>query len=175
MDFFDVINSRKSIRSYSKKEIAREKLQKILSAAGRGPSWQNQQCVRFLIVTSEEAKKNLVACSPDWNKKALSEAPAAVVACALPPESGAVDDQKYYMADAAIAMQNLVLAATAEGLATCWQAPRAEKEMRKAFNIPEEYRVVAVTPIGYGNEEPERTERIPLDEMAFENEWGKSF
>lgn len=173
MEFYDVIKTRQSVRSYSSREVEQEKLERILYSASRAPSWQNQQCVRFIVVSSPQAREKLVDCSPAWNQKTLSEAPVSVIACAQPSESGVVEDQKYYLVDAAIAMQNLVLAATAEGLGTCWQAPRAEEDLRRAFGIPADYRVVAVTPLGYASEQPEKTERISPGELAFKDNWGE--
>lgn len=53
------------------------------------------------------------------------------------------------MVDVAIAMQNMVLAATAEGLGTCWVGSFDEEEVKEMLKIPGDYRVVALLALGY--------------------------
>ena len=59
MDFTDIIFSRKSIRSFSKKEISSDILKKILEAGRVAPSAQNKQCWRFVVVQEEEIRRKL--------------------------------------------------------------------------------------------------------------------
>ena len=54
--------------------------------------------------------------------------------------------------DTAIAMQNMVLAATGEGLGTCWVGSFKEEKVRKLLKIPEKFNVVAILAIGYQRE-----------------------
>jgi nitroreductase len=56
------------------------------------------------------------------------------------------------MVDVAIAMQNMVLTATDEGLGTCWVGDFNEKQVKELLKIPENYRVVALLAVGYRRE-----------------------
>jgi nitroreductase len=56
------------------------------------------------------------------------------------------------MVDVSIAMQNMVLTATSEGLGTCWVGDFDEKIVKELLRIPENYRVVALLALGYSRE-----------------------
>lgn len=69
--------------------------------------------------------------------------------------------------DVSIAFTNLILAARAEGLRTCWIGLFDYKEAKKTLDIPEDVNVVAITPIGYPKSEvfTESGPRKPLKEI----------
>ena len=74
--------------------------------------------------------------------------------------------------DAAIAMQSMVLAATAEGLGTCWIAAFRENELKKVLGIPEEVRVISLTTLGYpAVEKGPVTRRKTIDELVRYDHW----
>jgi nitroreductase len=69
-------------------------------------------------------------------------------------------------------MQNIVLEATELGLGTCWIGAFDEGKLRKALNIPNDYKIVAMTPIGYADEQKEpATERKPLETFLHKEKW----
>ncbi len=177
MDIYNVIHNRRSIRKYKPDPIPKEKIIKILEAARVAPSWANKQCWRFVLVEEETRKEKLAAALPEGNPatRAILQAPLVVVLCADPRASGRVNGKEYYLLDAGLAMQQLVLAAWAEGLGTCWVAWTDEDGIRKACNIPGEYRVVALTPVGIPAKEPKPIPRKNLSEIAFKEMWGNSF
>jgi len=71
----------------------------------------------------------------------------------------------YCLQDTAAATQNLLLAATALGLATCWVGAFREEEAKKALNLPEGVRPVAIIPVGRPAEKPRIRPRRPLAEI----------
>ena len=74
--------------------------------------------------------------------------------------------------DAAIAMEHIVLAATNEGLGTCWIGAFDEKAVKEVLGIPDHIRVVAMTPLGYPAEEKgEVTNRKPLSDIVHYDRW----
>lgn len=101
------------------------------------------------------------------------QAPAIIIVCANPKEAWRrKDGEEFWKADAAIAMQNLILVSTELGLATCWITDFEEKEAKKALNIPKEIRAVAMTPLGYSDEEKgPATDRKPLSEIVHNEKW----
>ena len=75
-------------------------------------------------------------------------------------------DVPSYAVDLAIAMEQVVLAATNEGLGTCWIGAFSQDGVRKVLDIPVKYKVVTVMPIGYPAEEPAPKPRKSLEEIV---------
>lgn len=172
MEVLEAIKKRRSIRKYQTKPVENEKINHVLEAARLAPSAANKQPCHFIVVTKPEARESLrAAYKPE--RQWLMQAPAIVVACVDPKKSWKRNDgEEYWKVDAAIAMQNLVLASTELGLGTCWIATFNEKAAKKALNIPEHIRVVAMTPLGYPDEEKGSvTDRKPLNEIVHYEKW----
>lgn len=174
MDVFEAIETRVSVRKYKPAPVEREKLERVLSAGRRAPSWKNQQCARFLVVTLPEKRRAVFSAAPDSNpaKKALSQAPVIILVCAAPAQSGVSNGIEYYVADAAAALEHLCLAARALGLGTCWVGIFDEAALKKEFGLPDGVRVVALTPLGYPEYEQAPRPRKELSEITFYESWG---
>ncbi len=178
MDIYDVLKERRSIRKYASDPVPEDKLKRILEAGRLAPSWANKQCWRFIVVQDPEKKKKLAASMPESNpaRKAVGEtAPAVIVLCADPEASGKQDGKDYYLLDSGLAMQQLMLAANAEGLGTCWIAWFDEAAVREACAVPPEFRVVALTPLGVPEKQPSPRPRKDLSEITYAEEWGRSY
>jgi len=146
MEFMDVVAARKSVRSYNDKEVEEEKITKILEAARLAPSWANKQCWSYVVVEDKAKIEKLASGIVDsW----LKQAKVVIVACGDPKESGSRNGMDYYLVDVAISMEHLVLAATDLGLGTCWIGTFDEVEVKKILEIPENIKVIALTPVGY--------------------------
>ena len=170
MNVFDILKTRRSIRKYQNKQIENEILNKILEAARLGPSAANLQPCQLMVVTKPEVRENLrKAYNEDWFLKA----PTIIVVCVNPKESWRRrDGEEFWKVDAAIAMQNMILTATELGLGTCWVVNFNEKEAKKALEVPKNFKVVAMTPLGYPDEKKEPvTDRKPLEETIHKEKW----
>ena len=178
MDFPEVIAARKSIRNYSNKPINKETIMKCLEAARVAPSWANKQCWQFIVVTEKDKIEKLSSMINFW----LKDAPAVVVACGDPSKSGFKNDQHYHLVDVAIAFEHFVLAATNEGLGTCWMGGFDEEIVKTLLGIPSEIKVVALTPIGYPSEDDGlfskaiktmvgSNKRKPIEEIVHSEKW----
>ena len=153
MDVFEAVRTRRSIRKYQDTPVETEKLVKILEAARLSPSANNNQPWHFIAVTDETARKKLL---PAYTSEWFVNAPLIIVACATPSKSWfRQDGEDYWKVDVAIAMQTMVLVAHELGLGTCWIAAFKENKVKEALGIPEEVRVVAMTPVGYPAEQKE--------------------
>lgn len=175
MELYNALQERRSVRIYTNDPVPAEKLERILEAARIAPSWSNQQCWRFIVVSDPAKKKALADSMPKSNpaKRAVGvTAPLVLVLCADPKESGIHDGKDYYLLDAGLAMQQLMLAAHAENLGTCWVAWFDEEAVRKACRIPPEYRVVALSSLGFPKTQPSPRTRKDLSEIAFSETWG---
>jgi nitroreductase len=141
MDVFEAVQKRRSVRAYDSAPISEEKMSKILEAARLAPSAGNIQPWHFIVVTDVEKRKKLAQVR---FAKFLSQAPIVIVGCS---------DQKaspsWFAVDVSIAMQNMVLTATGEGVGTCWIGSFNEDQVRELLKIPENFRVVALLAMGY--------------------------
>jgi nitroreductase len=173
MDIFQVIRDRRSIRKYKDTPIERDKIEQVLDAARLAPSWKNQQCWRFLVLTEPGNRAKLLDAFPDDNpgKKAIATAPVVVVVCADPAESDVENGIEYFVADTAIAFEHLCLAAHALGLGTCWMGWYNEGLIKRSLGIPDAIRIVGITPLGYPDQDPKPRPRKELGEIAFFDQW----
>ena len=173
MDFYHVIKTRRSIRSFSDKRIPDDVLARVLDAARIAPSGSNRQPWRFILVSDAELRQSLVpACH---NQRFIAQAPLAIAACGYDIEFDRGDWMGKHSAivDVTIAMDHLILAARAEGLGTCWIGSFSDEQVKAVLRVPEDWHVVALTPLGYpqGEAFAETTDRKPLEEVICHNTW----
>ena len=175
MDVFDAIEKRSSIRNYEPTPIPREKLEKILEAARLAPSASNAQPRHFIVVTDKERRDALAT---GMFARFLKQTPMVIAACGDEKKS-----PKWYPIDVAIAVENMVLAATEEGLGTCWIGSFDENKVRAVLKIPENLRVVVLLALGYpGGKEGLGSKvfrvirkRRSLDEIVSLEEYGNAY
>jgi len=174
MEFEKVIRTRRSIRSYSKKEIPEDILKKILDGARVAPSGYNKQPWYFIVVKDEKKKKKIAEYS--YNQSFIGEAPVVIVCC------GEKYENKYepfkdrcYIVDVAIAIDHLILTARNYGVGSCWIGAFHPEPIKKLLNIPDNINVLMVVPLGYPEdaEFSEESIRKPLEEIVFEEEYGR--
>ena len=144
MDLFEAIRERKSVRSYDEKPVPTDVLEKILEAARIAPSASNVQPWHFIIVTDLQKR---TALSTGKYAKFLENTPVVIAGLGDREAS-----PKWHVVDVTIAMENMVLAATAEGLGTCWIGSFHESEVKAALSIPDKWEVVAMLALGYEKE-----------------------
>jgi nitroreductase len=72
---------------------------------------------------------------------------------------------KSWPVDVACAVEHLMLQAEEEGLGTCWIGAFEEKDVKAILNVPEDVKVLALTPLGYPDEEPRYRGRKDLSEI----------
>lgn len=166
MEFYEVINRRLSVRSYKPDPVPEEVLNRILEAGRRAPSAKNYQPWKFIVVREEAVRQALVpACR---NQGFIAQAPIVICGCAL-EELAWKGMGGYWSAavvDVTIALEHIILAATAEGLGTCWIGAFKEEEVRRVLEIPAGVKPVALTPLGYPAQEPKPRDRKPLSEIV---------
>ena len=153
MEFYEVIRTRRSIRSYKSDPISEDVLDRVLEAVRIAPSGSNRQPWKFIIVSNQGLREKLVdACG---NQRFIGEAPVVVVACGYDVKynRGGYMGEMTFLVDVSIAFTHLILAARAEGLGTCWIGAFSNDKVKKLLDVPVDYDVVAVTPLGYPKNE----------------------
>ncbi len=184
MDVFEAIQTRRSVRNYKPDPVNDETLATVFNAARNAPSWKNCQCWRFIAVKNPDIKAKAADCLiggksfENPGKKAILQAPVLVVACAETGKSGmnageyATDKGDWFMYDIALAMQNLSLAAHALGLGTVHLGLFDAGKVAGLLDVPEGFRVVSMTPLGYPAETPKAVPRKDLSEIVFHDRFG---
>lgn len=168
MDVLKAIKERRSIRAFKSDEVSPEIVDKLLDAAIWAPSAGNIQPWEFVIVRDEEIKRKLAEAAS--NQEFIEEAPIVIVVCADEARSsqgyGSRGATLYCIQDTAAAIQNILLAAHALGLATCWIGAFSEELVKKALSTPPNVRPVAIIPVGYAAEKPEPRQKRPIKEIV---------
>ena len=195
MELFETIKNRRSIRRYKTDPVDDKKIEAILEAGRWAPSWANTQCWRFIVVQDAEVKAKLTDTLmkiklpdkelPNPAATAMNTVPVIIVVCAEIGKSGAkhgtvgsnveyvTDKGDWFMFDTALAIQNMVLAAHAQGLGTVIIGAFDATQAQKVLNVPEGYRVVALFPLGVPDQEGKTPPRQELSEIVFKDRFGK--
>lgn len=168
MDVFEAIKRRRSVRAYTREEVSEKEVKKLIEAARWAPSAGNIQPWEFVIITKAETKRRLADAA--LHQTFIEEAPVVIVVCANVAQSswgyGSRGANLYCLQDTAAAIENMLLAATALGLATCWVGAFHEDEAAEVINTPREVRPVAIVPVGRGAEKPGAPRKRSLREIV---------
>ena len=170
MDFWQVVETRHSVRAFDKaRGVPSEAVTRLIEAAVRAPSAGNCQPWFFCVVREQEAKRALAQAA--LNQWFLSEAPVVIVVCADSERSAARYGDRgrylYSLQDTAAATENLLLAAVASGLSACWVGAFDEEAASRALDLPGHLRPVAIVSVGYPIERsPSATGRRPLEDVV---------
>lgn len=162
MNFKEVIEKRRSIRKYKDTPVPKEKIIKILEAARIAPSASHRQPWHFIVVEDKETIKKLA--KSEW----AATAPVMIVGLADQAAS-----PNWCINDLGIAFEHLVLAATDLGLGTCWMGQSKREALVKGLlDIPDNFKVIALTPLGEADETPLPKERKSLDAIVSWEKYG---
>ncbi len=166
MDFYETVKRRRSYRVYKSDIPEDDKVNRIINAARLAPTWANMQGMHYIVVKDPETVKRVWKAVGQTKK--FVEAPMYVVGVISESGSGKNPNGiKYFPLDCGICFEHLILAATAEGLATCWIGWFNELKVKEVLEIPKHFRVMALTPLGYPvKEKGEVIDRKSFDEIV---------
>ncbi len=181
MDFFEVIEARRSVRSFRDKPVPRESIERMLAAAGRAPSAMNERPWRFYVTTGDTRLRlgEVIAQSttylseyfetlgPEEYEKAarwyseLGHAPVVIV-CTMPIADEELTRLNRHLSIGA-AVENMSLTATAEGLGTCIVTSSfwVRDELAELLEVPDDCLIVAIMAVGYA--ENDQAEPVSSD------------
>lgn len=184
METLEAINKRTSLKTrLSSHPVEQEKIERILDAARLAPSARNTQPWRFIVIKDKQTIEALVSKAFSGTNAVVREAPVIIIACANPSDDVVSGGREYYLFDVALAVENMLLAATDLGLVTHPMTGLDEDETKKILGIPDEVRFVVATPLSYpagGSYEEAAQERLSqrtrkdLREVVYWNGWGRS-
>ncbi len=166
MDISTLIKERYSLRSYSDKEVEKEKLMKILEAGQYAPSAVNFQPWHFIVITDKEVHRKA---SEIYHRDWFKQAPVYIFICGDHSASWKrkEDGKDHCDIDTAIAVDHMTLQAAALGLGTCWICNFHVQQCREFFHLPDYIEPIAILSLGYPDKE-QKTEkkRKPLEEIV---------
>ncbi len=162
--FFDLAASRYSVRSYANTPISPEILETVLTAGTIAPSACNIQPWTFIVVTSEEVRQGMGSVYiRDW----FLTAPVYIIVCVSKSAAWKrADGLSYAMVDAALAMDHMILAATEQGLGTCFIAAFDRNAAVQLLRIPADWEPILITPLGYPLATPPQKKRKLLSDVV---------
>jgi nitroreductase len=183
METLEAISKRCSLKTHlSGREVEPEKIDTILNAARLAPSARNMQPWRFVIIKGKKAVDALVKTAFPEANIVVKQASVIIVVCGRPGDSVVRDGKEYYLFDAGLAVENMLLAATDLGLVTHPMSGINEAEIKRILQIPDDVRVVAVTPLAYpregsydeaAKERLSQRERKSLKDVAYFDKWSE--
>ena len=206
MDFFEVVHTQRSIRKFKPDPVPEEALWKMIDAAIRAPSGSNSQPWAWLIVR-DEAKRKVIAdavragvgdlekalaeaekLETEWQRRMrrasvtfrwnVTSAPVLVIPCLVNLTSPTRDVNSLFAGSSIYgAVQNMMLAARAQGLGTVLTTFNIaiEDVIRKEFGLPDDAKPVAVIPVGYPDGQSfGPTTRKPVESVTFWDGWANT-
>jgi nitroreductase len=162
MDAFEAMSKRRSVRKYRTGTVSREQISQIVNAGRLAPTGRNEQPWEFVIITNDATLRKIAhVCE---NGRFVSDVLACVVVLCRPTT--------YYIEDGSAATTQMLIAATALGLASCWIAgdkkPYAP-QIVALCDAPPEYRLVSLVALGHGAESPNPTKRTLSEVVHWES------
>jgi nitroreductase len=161
MDAIEVLKTRRSVRAYTRAPVPRKIIEDIVDCGRLAPTANNVQPWEFVVVTDPELLRR-IAVITEYGKF-IADAPVCVVVLSK--------ETKYYLEDGSAATENILLAARAHDLGSCWVAgdkkPYAS-EICRLVGAPRGCKLVSLIPIGYPAESPEKSKRPLSDVLHWE-------
>ncbi len=176
-EFLNFIRTRRTIRKYKQREIPDKLLYGIFEVARWAPSWLNQQPWELILIKDKNKKKAVRKIYDDAREElGLYNQNTSFLEIATLIFVLADTEKKAPVIGTSLAMQNMVLAAHSLGLGanimgTPVSTEYSRGEMRKLFNVPKKYELIALMAFGYADEEPEPKPKRKAKEFVHLNEF----
>jgi nitroreductase len=183
----EILRRRWSPRAFSDRPIEPEKLQSLFEAARWSASSFNEQPWNFVVATKQEPEEHarLLGCLVEGNQRWARAAPVLMVSVAKLSFEKTGKPNRHAFHDVGLAVQNMIVEATALGLFVHQMAGFSSEKVREIYGVPEGFEPVAAIAIGYGlavDDLPEAfrefdlgaRSRKPVGSFVFEGNWGET-
>jgi len=177
MELDKAIQSRTSVRKFSRKKPDWRDIIECVDSARHAPCAGKNFTLKFIVVDNKEKIGKIAeACQQDF----VSSVHFIVVAVSKPDRLinafGAENGEKYSRQQAGAGIQNFLLKITETGLSTCWVGYFVERMIKKELKIPDDCNIEAVFPIGYNLQKIKPSKKTDLEHYLFFEKYGnKSF
>ena len=198
MEFSEVINKRRTTRQFTNQPVEIEKIQRILDAGNKAPSFDHMRKWSFIVINDDAAKIKAIECikvlpcnieepkNPFQEmvkiafpkQRAMFEQAKVIILPIFKRDARIVDEESFgrrYMDFAEIwcVIENIFLATTNEGLACTMRIPtdKQPQEILKAVGCPEGYILPCMIGIGYAAPNAEFPTQIFPESNIHYNKW----
>jgi nitroreductase len=182
----EILRRRWSPRSFSERLVEPEKLQSLFEAARWAASSFNEQPWNFIVATKQKPEEHarLLGCLVEGNQPWARAAPVLMVSVAKLNFDKTGKPNRHAFHDVGLAVQNMIVQATALGLCVHQMAGFSSEKVRETYGVPDGFDPVAAIAIGYGQAEDELPEafrefdlgarrRKPVSSFVFQDHWGE--
>ena len=190
MRVLDLTISRHSVRRFRPNDVSLNDIAYILEVARRAPSGANRQPWRFLVIQDHEIKRHIRRICEEiekefhqraepslkrwmdargitWKKPFLTEAPILILVF------GRIGEP-YWIESTWLAIGFMLLAIQELGYSTLTYTPSKTDWANHLLEVPKQYRLQVILPIGKSAESIQLQDRLPLEEIAYLNKWGEN-
>lgn len=186
MDFWQVLRERRSCRTYTDKQVEESKLMSVLEAASLAPSPANRQPWEFIVIKNKKVKQQIfdsVSATREhlfevsgwrWLGKYrvdfLVQAPLLIAVVGDPEKTGA--DKFFpgrgegYQHACAAAVQNMLLAAQAQGLGSLWFSLYDKGELANILGVGSSKDIIALVCLGYSDNTVPQPAKLDIKEKV---------
>jgi nitroreductase len=159
------ILKRRSIRKFKDEAVPEEVINNILEAGRLAPTATNQQPWYFIVARNQQEKEAFIF---SGFNKFVTEADFIVLGVYKKSE---VVIEKLSLMDVTIALQNMVITATVQGVGSCWMGAFDENKLRDTLNLPDDCITVGAVAFGIPDEQPKQPPKKQLNEIVHFNKW----
>ncbi|MDI3310006.1 MAG: nitroreductase family protein [Thermoanaerobacterium sp.] len=159
MDAIEVLKQRRAVRTFEDKPIPKNILEDIIDCGRLAPSGNNAQPWHFVVVTDKETLK-FISEKATYGKFIKDAAACVVVYCDR--------DNRHHLEDGSAATENIMLAAKAHGISSCWVAGydrSYENDINARLNVPSNLRMISIIPLGYSQDNPSPRNKKSLQDV----------
>jgi len=171
METWDALRARRNVRTYADREIPEDQLDRILEAARRTPSSNNQQAWDFVLVTERDRLRELAEV---WRWARHVAGSAATVALVM-PTSGDAEESETFQYDLGQVTMSIMLAATDLGIGSGHAAVGDQEHARRILGLPEDRGCAMLVALGYPADRPlapiSRPDRRAFDDVVHRERW----
>jgi nitroreductase len=171
VETWDTLRSRRNVRAYEDRPIAREDLDRILEAGRRSPSSMNQQAWDFVVVTERERLRDLAR---TWRYAAHVGTSAATIALCM-PTSGDRDERETFQYDLGQVTMSMMLAAADLGIGSGHASVGDQPLARQVLGLAEDRECAILVALGFPRDRPispmVRPDRRPFDDVVHRERW----
>ena len=167
MDILEAVRKRRSIRSFKKKEIPEELIDKLTESLVWAPSAGNLQSRKFYFIRDEAVKRKVAEAA--LNQGFIADAPLVIVGCTDSHVAGKYGERGvtlYSIQDVACSIMAMMLVAFDNKLGTCWVGAFREEELTRILNLPMNLKPVVIIPVGYPSKIPPPPRRVSREEAV---------
>ncbi len=174
MEFDEVVEKRRSVRSFKDKKVKWDDVLEAIDAANKAPFAGNVDHLKFVIIEDATMIGKIANfCQQEW----VADVGIVVVVCSDNRRLISLYDERgkiYSRQEAGAAIQNLLLKLTDLGLSGCWIGAYADELLEQLLGVPNHIRIEAVIPIGYEKLKTKAPRKTALQNIIYWGKWNVS-